>query len=96
MTDPEVLKKEREDWSALLESDGWARLMGFVKLQWGANAYQKKVEAALASDDISAVKVATQVRKELELLMEHPAARMKELAHAMEPVVQTPSRRGTL
>lgn len=96
MSDLDALKQEREDWDALLKSPGWARLMSYVKDQWGAAACDLRMEKALDADNLNDVKVIARVRKELTAVIRRPEERMQELAHLMAPLPQTMSRRGAL
>lgn len=91
---------ELEDWRELLTHPAWARLMGFVKSQWGASAYLQKIEQAISHaedkglDSIAAVKVVNSVSREITLIMQHPEERIKALDRAQLAQAVTPGRRG--
>lgn len=96
MSELDAMKQEREDWDALVKSPGWARLMAYVKEQWGAAACDIRMDKALDADNLNEVKVIARVRKELAAVIRRPEDRIVELARVMEPTPHTMSRRGSL
>lgn len=47
MSDPDI--DEREALTALLESDGWTLLKARLEQEWGAEAYARQIDQAIAS-----------------------------------------------
>jgi hypothetical protein len=84
----EQYDREREDLEALVQSPGWARFIAHLNDEWGAAAYARKIEQAVASIPSSAhageqaretVFQITGIRKAMQTITKWPLERLERV-----------------
>jgi hypothetical protein len=84
----EQYDREREDLEALVQSPGWARFIAHLNDEWGAAAYARKMEQAVAAiaagpyaldqarDTVFQI---TGVRKAMQVISKWPLERLERV-----------------
>ena len=79
--DPEVAKREREDYLALLTHPGWLRLVAYTKSQFGVKAYAQRLEDVKDMSELMALKMA---QRWLNEIVNWPQFRSEQLTLKLE------------
>jgi hypothetical protein len=75
----------------LVTHPGWLLWLQHVKSQWGAVPYARKIKAAVAANDMDAVRLIDQMNTELNALLSWPDDELKRHAREAERLAEGPS-----